>query len=668
MKKIAPLLFAAIFTLSSIALQGQQAATDEAQIQQLRANIQRMIENAPPQGSAEERSHRDALASLGNQLRDLLVEKRGALKSRIKNLETPDALPEVLAHVEQLKQAVEGINGEVQNIDRAFGQNLAPARAAAAMAQPAIQAPAQVAQPSPAETAFRNAVRNISTDDIREAAAPAEVATSEAVVTCNDQGRPASTTFSRLDESICGLASDLIDEDRGMNLAQDLDPIFIILTAQLLKTKTTGGESYAAFVSEATEKRTDQQMGAGPSTNGSTSIVSKGGVPYLFGLAVENGAAVQSTSDTTITFRVNPAGVINTFANKGFVTGFQQAQNDPVMNFLRKTSIGFSFDTSRGNQAGVFTGNKQQLSAISARVELFNDRDPRLKKYEADWEKFVANEGVKLAQEVWKTTVATVDFGSGRGQHKSFRDPALQAWLEQMTAKVSQVDASLTGASRINAIATVIREQAALVPVDRVSEDTIQGITGFAKQDKAYTTAKNSLLDKIAKGKLFTLDYTNTRAVSAPDTSNFNFIAATGTGSRVDLTANGSFTLFHKRPLAASPTSPRPGRFRDFQFAGQVLVPFKVGDLGQFDFWFSGRYERLLGDASTAAGGTMPGTRGDIAIGQFGLNVPITSLGIKFPISLTFANRTELVKEREIRGNFGFTFNWDTLLSKLKPF
>jgi hypothetical protein len=43
-------------------------------------------------------------------------------------------------------------------------------------------------------------------------------------------------------------------------------------------------------------------------------------------------------------------------------------------------------------------------------------------------------------------------------------------------------------------------------------------------------------------------------------------------------------------------------------------------------------------------------------------------LGMKFPVSVTFANRTELVKERVVRGNFGFTFNWDTLLSKLKPF
>ena len=43
-------------------------------------------------------------------------------------------------------------------------------------------------------------------------------------------------------------------------------------------------------------------------------------------------------------------------------------------------------------------------------------------------------------------------------------------------------------------------------------------------------------------------------------------------------------------------------------------------------------------------------------------------LGMQLPLSFTFANRTELVKEKEVRGNFGFTFNFDSLLSRIKPF
>jgi hypothetical protein len=447
-------------------------------------------------------------------------------------------------------------------------------------------------------------------------------------------------------------------------LARDLSQVLVILTAQLLKTKTSDGESYAAFVTDAQEIRNDQQMGAGPNSSGTTSLVSKGGLPYLFGFAVENGAATQSQSDTTVTFRVNPGGVINMFANKGFITGFREP--DSVVKFLNKTSVGFSFDTSRGNEPNIFTGDKQQLSAVMARVEFLNERDPRHRKYEAAWERLVGNEGVKLAQQVWNTTSALIDLG---GNRRAFRDPALQAWFNQFNERLTQVQGGLAGTreQKINAMAGALREQAALVPADRVMEDAITALTSFAKEDRVYTKAKNRLLDDIAKGRIFTLEYLNKREVNAPDTSNFTFIASTGVASRASLTANGSFTFFHQRPEAASLTDPRPNRIRDFQFAGELAVPFKLGD-NQFDFWFSGRYERLLTDASNIAGVTVSGTRGDIALGQFGLNVPIKSLGIKFPVSVTFANRTELIDEKVIRGNFGFTFNWDTLWSRLKPF
>jgi hypothetical protein len=337
------------------------------------------------------------------------------------------------------------------------------------------------------------------------------------------------------------------------------------------------------------------------------------------------------------------------------------------MKFLRKTSLGFTFDTSRGSTPGIFTGSGQQLAQVSARFEFVNERDPRHKKYAGDWEKFVANEGVKLARQTWKTTIETTNFG-GENDVDTFTDPALQAWLNQLNEKVAGVDARLVGVDRINAIAKVITDQADLLPTKLISEKTVATITDFARQTQTYTKEKNKLFDKIAKGKVFTLDYVNKRGVNAPDTSNFNFIAATGAGKRIDLTANGSFTFFHTRPAALSPAGPRPDRIRDFQFAGQVNIPFKVGDMGQFDFWFSGRYERLLADASTLAGTIVPGTRGDIAFGQVGLNIPLPGLGMKFPVSMTFSNRTELIKEKQIRANFGFTLNWDTIFSKLKPF
>jgi len=649
---------------------GQQSELpEEAQIKQYREEIRMLSGRTPPLEAQE--AHARALAIIRRRLRDLLLEKRGALKKDIRDLQSAAASAEYQAYVKQLEKTLQSVNSEVQGLDQAL-EGVPTAIASSSPASSAIvsASPQPAPNPTPAlsdaelmrRTAFQASVDNFTAEKLREAAAPPEVADSKLPQPgCNNIGRPISTTFSRLDEFICVTANDIALNRRNKRLliSQDQATLFAIMISKLLKT--AGSESYAAFVSEAQEARTDQQMGAGPSSGGTTSLVVKGGVPYVLGLAVENGAAVQSRSDTTVTFRINPMGTLNALTNKGFITGFRQAQQDPIQNFLRKSSIGLSFDTSRGNQAGVFTGDKQQLSALSFRYEFVNHRDPRLKMYEKEWEEFVANEGVQLGQQIYSSTLAINDFGT-RNSPMSFKDPALQAWLEQTNSLIASAGADQ------DAIERVIRSQADLLPVKVVSEETVKAITDFAKRFKAYTDAKNKILDRIAKARVLTIEFTNNREVNAPDTSNINFIAATGTGRRIDLTANGSFTFFNKRPLAASLTSPRPSRIRDFQFAGQVLIPFTLGDVGQFDFWFSGRYEHLLENAFTQAGTIMPNTKGDIAVGQFGLNIPIKSLGIKFPISLTFANRTELIKEKEVRGNIGFTLNWDILFSKLKPF
>jgi hypothetical protein len=109
-------------------------------------------------------------------------------------------------------------------------------------------------------------------------------------------------------------------------------------------------------------------------------------------------------------------------------------------------------------------------------------------------------------------------------------------------------------------------------------------------------------------------------------------------------------------------------RIRDFNFSGQV--DYKVGSLlgfGDVTFFLSGRYERQMENAMDPMGTVVMSTKGDIAVGQIGMRIPIKGTGLKVPISFSFANRTELIKEKEVRGNIGFTFDLDTLFSNVKP-
>jgi hypothetical protein len=662
-KKYLVSLLALVISLTVMAARAQQpvAPNDEALIQQYQEQIRTMLANAPPSGSASETKFRESLTSLRAKLRDLLIEKRGAFKSKIANLEPSISSPDIRNYVTSLRNELQDVNNQIGEIDSAFAQT---GNGVIVVQSNIVPAPTPAPSPTNSEKLFDTTVAMLEKTDLSKAAAPAIAKSAISPSPCA-QVLASSVPASKLDKGICKIANEIVKQrtNKIILLRQDKFELYPVLISKLLKANAT--ESYVSFVTEAQEARTDQQVGAGSSSSGTTSLTVKGGVPYLFGLAVENGAATQSQSDTTITYRVNPGGLITLLSKKGFITGFQQSENDPALKFLRKTSLGFTFDTSRGAQPGVFTGDKQQLSAFSARVEFVNDRDPRLPKYARTWETFVATELVKLGNAASEATLALNDVGHA-SEKETFKDPALQAWLNQTNTAITDALTKAGAGADVDLVAAVIRERADLVPVDLVSADTKDAITHFAKAYSDYTARKNDLLNQIARGKVFTLEYTNNRGVNAPDTSNFNFIAATGTGARIDLTANGSFTFFNKLP-GPSVTTPRPGRIRDFQFAGQLMAPFKVGE-SQIDFWFSGRYERLLADASTLAGPTLPNTKGDIAVGQIGLNIPIKGLGIKFPVSVTFANRTELIREKEVRGNIGFTMNWDTLFSKLKPF
>jgi len=51
---------------------------------------------------------------------------------------------------------------------------------------------------------------------------------------------------------------------------------------------------------------------------------------------------------------------------------------------------------------------------------------------------------------------------------------------------------------------------------------------------------------------------------------------------------------------------------------------------------------------------------------QAKVTVPVKGSGVKIPLSVTYSNRTELLKEKEIRGHIGVTFDMDVLSSVVR--
>jgi hypothetical protein len=405
-----------------------------------------------------------------------------------------------------------------------------------------------------------------------------------------------------------------------------------------------------AFVRTIEEARVDKQVGGEGANSGSTSLVSKGSTPAILGFAVENGALQKEVSGTTITFRGNPVGIIKALGDKGFIESYDD--DDSTTSFLRRLSFAASFDSNRGNQPGTFTGSQQQLSSYSFRFDIINKRDPRNWSYRNKWANLITNQG----QAITETSTALLAYFNPRDA-KAIANPALQTWHDSAEKAILKASA--------NDVDSVIREQLdTKLRLLALPDDVRTLIDTYERTVNSYLADRGNLLKEVANGPIVTFEFTNNRPGNQLQYSNFNLIGEFSPfQGRADLTTNASFSIFDKKP-----TGPNGKTARDFQLSGQLDVP--LGDIaktGPFVFTMSGKYQHLFSDITTT--GTTPTTakKGNIGIGQFKFTIPVKGSGVKIPLSVTFSNRSELVKESRVRGNIGITFDLDSIFSKLKP-
>jgi len=467
---------------------------------------------------------------------------------------------------------------------------------------------------------------------------------------------PKST--SRMEKAVCQIGRDISNQLAGNKLSADNSGKQVMT---ILAGKLTPNKVKQSFFIDAEKKRTDKQVGSGPQSAGTTSLVVKGGAPALIGWAVEHGAATSSFSDNTVTTRFNPMNLAKAvFFNQGLIQIREvQPRDDAFDRFLRSISIGVSFDITRGVETPTFTARPNQISAVSFRYEFLNHRNPLSRRHDKLREDFFYGQESNFNQ-IAAAILKMVDRGTGR-----FQNPVLNEWLDETNKELAKIPAGLSPADRRSQVTAVIEAQVDKLPIDRLSvQGEIQdAVDRFADGSIGFKEARDDLLEEINDGQVATFEYTNHRDPIAPDTSNFRFIWEKGLFRKTDFTFNSSLTIYNKEPK-----SPDIRRIRDFQFAAQTDT--KLGSLAGGDMLlsFAGRYERLNSDVIDPLGIVTPGTRGDVAIGQIKFTIPIADWGIKLPLSLTFANRTELIKESTVRANFGFTFDLDPIFARLKAF
>jgi hypothetical protein len=168
----------------------------------------------------------------------------------------------------------------------------------------------------------------------------------------------------------------------------------------------------------------------------------------------------------------------------------------------------------------------------------------------------------------------------------------------------------------------------------------------------AFTSLNNAsrrAIEKIRRAPQLSLSFQSKQRKAGTDEYTGEAIFDYGIHDRVNLTLNGGY--FYKNSTVIG------GDLRGANFAGQLqfqMTPEKS---------LSGRSPLYFFLASE--GNWMSGAPFNYKL-QGKVKIPIAN-GIDFPISLTFANRTNLIDERDVRGQFGFTFDTAKLFRALLP-
>jgi hypothetical protein len=294
---------------------------------------------------------------------------------------------------------------------------------------------------------------------------------------------------------------------------------------------------------------------------------------------------------------------------------------------------------------GSFTGSEQQLAGYSIRYNLLNQRDPRDKKYTDRWAALVAEEGVRVVGVL----------GDFFRQIFLSPTPAFTAWQRE-------TETAIADAAPAEVEAVLSAQLVKLRTID-LGTPVSNLLTSFEKEFESLLRRRDDILNQVNAGWTSTIEYNNERRLDLPSISNLKFIIEKGAyGGSIDLTANASVSFLNSIPAGSGMK-----RLRDYSFSGQLDWPLgNIVRTGKFILSFAGRFERLETDEQ--ANGVMLASKGNIGVGQVKLAIPVRGTAFKVPISFSFANRTELIKEKHVRGSFGVTFDIDSLLAKFNPF
>jgi hypothetical protein len=456
-------------------------------------------------------------------------------------------------------------------------------------------------------------------------------------------------------------SQDYIDKVLATYKANSRDSSFITDPTQYQRYLAFAKAEHAAL-GAAEQQRLDKQTSSSSGSGNSTSSTSKASVPWLLGFAVEHGALTQSVDNNLITVRGNVANIFKTLDAKDYVDSYRRFQDNYALNLISRAAFSLSY-ASGTSQA---TTSQGTLAGYSVHVDLYNHRDPRDRRYIKQWASVVNRSLTTLATRVGETQdLITLKHGDDLRQWQNRANTAAQA------LKASSTDAEIR--TTIHNIADDYVKTFGQYEDIRV---TLQPIAAAAEE---YSKEKGEVVQLIEKSPAISIEYTDTQQASTalphsssttttvtaplPNLSNINLISEFPFIGRSQMTFNLGTTLFTSLPAGST-----SGTIRDYRASAQTDIPLpELPQLGKATLSLSGMFLSLLEEPlgqQILVNGVAESRRGNIGLFQATLSVPIKGAGVKIPISITASNRTELIKESDVRGTIGITLDLDSLLAK----
>lgn len=462
-----------------------------------------------------------------------------------------------------------------------------------------------------------------------------------------------------------------------------------VLSGSTLSNDAQAKAAFGAFLRFAESKRLDEQFGASVAGSGTSSIASRVGITDVLNMAVESGAVTQSTNGNSATLQANTLSLYRFLVGQEVMPNCIEAKGceKGVEKFLKDLTVSSNFDlthpstksttgtttTSSGANAPVTASilirdNAVRLSSFTVRYQFYNRMNLRSNTYKAAFKEAFGIKNTTLIQAAADEIVASETLDQLVETSIDWTNQTIQI-LERRIRQGDDLPTMFKGLQALFQAALDKRVTDAndqkLLKADELLK--------FYKAGSAFAKIHQETLAAIQKKTSpgFSVEYTNLKPVMQPRTSNVRAIMSLQPAKmQANFTLNFGATLYDTQPTGTA------SRWKDLQFALQLDRHLGLTKLGDTSLTLAGYYQYQhessaiqIGQGDLAPGtniqlpggtATLLAPKGHLAVAQAQISVK-TQSGTKIPIGVTWSNRTELIKAKEVRGHIGYSFDWDSI-------